>query len=273
MAAPSCFKRDTSFLTGMLHLLLAEWRRNWTQFIRYPMEAIGGILITTIVFYGLFLSARYMAGPAFQVGDRLDAIVVGYVLWTLVIFIISDISLGLQVEAQTGTLEQVFLSPFGAPRVFLARAIASLGLRLLVISGILLIILALTGSRLNFPPSLLFPLVGMILGAYGLAFIIGSCALLFKQIQQLLGLFQFVLLFLLATPTETWTGTARVLSLLLPMIPSADLLRELMARQATIAPVAVLLAIANGSAYFAIGLLVFHWAEQRAKRCGLIGGY
>jgi ABC-2 type transport system permease protein len=46
-----------------------------------------------------------------------------------------------------------------------------------------------------------------------------------------------------------------------------------MARQAAIAPTAVLLAIANGSAYFAIGLLVFRWAEQRAKRRGLLGGY
>ncbi|NJL22119.1 MAG: ABC transporter permease [Leptolyngbyaceae cyanobacterium SM1_3_5] len=257
----------------MIDLLLAEWRRNWTQFIRYPIEAIGGILITTIVFYGLFLSAGYIAGSAFQVGDRLDAIVVGYVLWTLVIFIISDISLGLQVEAQTGTLEQVFLSPFGAPRVFLARAIASLGLRLLVIATILLIILGLTGSRLNFPPTLIFPLVSMILAAYGLAFIIGSCALLFKQIQQLLGLFQFVLLFLLATPTETWTGTARLLSRLLPMIPSADLLRDLMAKQAAIDPQNVLIAFANGLAYFAIGLAIFRWAEQRAKQRGLLGGY
>jgi ABC-2 type transport system permease protein len=256
-----------------MDLLIAEFKRSWIQFIRYPIEAIGGIIITTSVFYGLFLSAQYMVGPTFQFGERLDAIVVGYVLWTLVIFIMSDIASGLQVEAQTGTLEQVFLSPFGAPRVFLVRAIASLALRLILIVTILLIIMGLTGSRLHFPPTLLFPLISVILAAYGLAFITGSCALLFKQIQQLLGLFQFLLLFLLATPTENWTGSAQVAGLLLPMIPSANLLRDLMARQAALDLEKVVLAFANGAGYFFLGFLVFHWAERRAKQRGILSGY
>ncbi|MEO8891237.1 MAG: hypothetical protein ABI417_06825 [Coleofasciculaceae cyanobacterium] len=95
----------------MFELFLAEFRRNWIQFIRYPFEAIGGIVITTTIFYGLFLSTRYVAGPALQLGDRFDAIVIGYVLWSLVLFTMVDISSGLQYEAQTGTLEQLFLSP------------------------------------------------------------------------------------------------------------------------------------------------------------------
>ena len=108
----------------MFELFLAEFRRSWIQFTRYSTEAIGGVFITTVIFYGLFLSARYIAGPSLQFGNRLDAIVVGYVLWTLVLFIMGDIAGGLQNEAQTGTLEQLFLSPFGAPRVFLVRALA-----------------------------------------------------------------------------------------------------------------------------------------------------
>src|ERR687885_908718 len=114
----------------MVELFLAEFRRSWIQFIRYPFEAIGGIVITTCIFYGLFLSARYIAGPSLQFGNRLDAIVVGYTLWTLVLFIMTDLAGGLQYEAQTGTLEQLFLSPFGAPTIFLMRALASLALRL-----------------------------------------------------------------------------------------------------------------------------------------------
>jgi ABC-2 type transport system permease protein len=154
----------------MLELFLAEVRRSWIQFIRYPVEAIGGIVITTSIFYGLFLSARYIAGPSLQFGDRLEAIVVGYVLWALVMFIMGEISGGLQYEAQTGTLEQLFLSPFGAPRVFVMRSLASLTLQLTINLSILLIIMMLTGSRLEFPPTLLLPLLTVLLGAYGLAF-------------------------------------------------------------------------------------------------------
>ena len=257
----------------MLDLFLAEFKRSWIEFIRYPVEAIGGIVIITAVFYGLFLSARYIAGPALQFGDRLDAIVVGYVLWTLVLSIMTDIAFGLQYEAQVGTLEQVFLSTFGALKVFLARAIASLTLRLTLNLSILLIILALTGSRLNFPVSLLLPLSTILLGAYGLAFTIGALALLLKRVGQLLAIFQFALLFLMTAPTETWVGPLQVLRLLLPMTPGAGILRSLMAQGKTLDLTQFILALLNGAAYFALGLVMFHWAERVAKRRGMLSGY
>ena len=257
----------------MLELFLAEFRRSWIQFIRYPVEAIGGIVITTSIFYGLFLSARYIAGPSLQFGDRLDAIVVGYTLWSLVLFIMTDIAGGLQYEAQTGTLEQLFLSPFGAPMVFVMRAFASLVLRLAVILSILLIIMALTGSRLEFPPTLLLPLLTVLLGAYGLAFMMGSLALLLKRVQQLLGIFQFALLFLMATPTETWAGSLQVVRWLLPMTAGAGLLRDLMARGEALNLAQFSLALLNGIGYFTVGVLIFRFAERSAKRRGMLGGY
>lgn len=257
----------------MAELLLAELKRTWIQFIRYPAEVIGGVVIITSVFYGLFVSAQYMAGPAMGLGNRLDAVVVGYVLWTLVLYIVNDIAIGLQGEAQSGTLEQVFLSPFGAPRVFLSRAVASLALRLTLILGILLIIMGITGSRLSFPIMLLFPLVTLLMAGYGLAFVMGACALIFKRVQQVLGIFQFALLFLIAAPTEEWSGLGQGLSYLLPMLPSTGLLRDLMARDMGLDWAMFGVAIANGFVYLALGLSVFRWAEQEAKRRGNLGGY
>ena len=257
----------------MFELFLAEFRRSWIQFTRYSTEAIGGIIIITAVFYGLFLSARYIAGPGLQFGNRLDAIIVGYVLWTLVVFIMSDIAGTIQIEAQTGTLEQIFLSPFSAPTVFLVRALANLMLQLLILLSILLIIITLTRSQLSFPPSLLLPLLTVLLGAYGLAFTMGSLALLLKRVQQLFGIFQFALLSLLTVPTETWTGPVRVLGLLLPMMPGAGLLRDLMARGQMLNPIQFAIALCNGAAYFTLGLFLFRWAERETKRQGRLGGY
>jgi ABC-2 type transport system permease protein len=257
----------------MVDLLVGELKRTWIQFIRYPAEVIAGLVIITSVFYGLFLSAQYMAGPGFAFGDRLDAVVVGYVLWTLTLYIINDIAIGLQVEAQTGTLEQVFLSPFGAPRVFFARAVASLALRLTLILGIVFILTTITGSQLAFPPILILPLFTLVLAAYGLAFVLGACALVFKRIQQVLGVFQFVLLFLLAAPVEEWTGSMQSLRYLLPMLPSTGLLRDLMARDVGLNWGIFGLALINGLVYFGLGLFFFHWAEQTAKQRGILGGY
>jgi ABC-2 type transport system permease protein len=257
----------------LIELFLAELRRSWIQLIRYSTEAIGGIIITTSIFYGLFLSAQYIAGPGLQFGDRLDAVVIGYVLWTLVLFILSDIAGGLQNEAQTGTLEQLFLSPFNASQVFLVRAIASLTIQITLNVSILLIIIAITGSQLSFPPTLVLPFITVLLGAYGLAFAMGSLALLLKRVQQLLGIFQFALLFLLSVPTETWVGSGKVFALLLPMTPGAGLLRNLMARGLGLDWGQWAIALVNGVVYFSLGLFLFRQAERETKRRGRLGGY
>jgi ABC-2 type transport system permease protein len=257
----------------MLNLLLGELKRTWIQFIRYPAEVIGGIFVITLAFYGLFISAQYIAGPAMNFGERLDAIVVSYVVWTLTLYIISDIAGELEFEAQTGTLEQVFLSPFGAPRVFFARAIASLALRLTLTVIILSIIIWITSSQLSCPWTLVFPLLSLLLAAYGLAFAMGACALIFKRVQQLLGIFQFALLFLLAAPTENLDRTARSVANLLPMLPSTGLLRNLMARGERLDWGTYGIAIANGLVYLTIGMALFTWAERQAKQRGILGGY
>jgi ABC-2 type transport system permease protein len=257
----------------MLELFLAELRRAWIQFRRYPMESIGGIIIITIFFYGLFLSARYIAGPNLQLGDRLDSIIIGYVLWSLVVFILADISGNLQSEAQTGTLEQLFLSRYGAITVFLIRTLADLVFQLFLILTILFIIMALTGSRLSFPPALILPLITVLMGAYGISFAMGSLALLFKRIQQILGIFQFGLLFLMATPIETWKPPINILGKLLPMTPGAGLLRALMARNESLNFSLLGIAFINGAIYFTLGLILFRLAEKTAKRRGMLSGY
>lgn len=257
----------------MLELFLAELRRGWIQLLRYSTEAIGGIIITTTVFYGLFLSARYIAGPNLQFGDRLDAIVVGYVLWSLSLFVMADIAGTLQNEAQTGTLEQLFISPFGASKVFLLRAIANLTIQLTLILSILLLIMLITGSQLAFPPILLLPLSTVLLGAYGIAFTMGSMALLLKRVQQVLSIFQFALLFLLTMPTETWSGPLRFLGLVLPMASGAGLLRDVMARGEALDFAQFAIALVNGVIYLSLGLFLFRLAERETKRRGRLGGY
>lgn len=257
----------------MLEQFLAELKRAWIDFRRYPGEAVGGIFIITAVFYGLFLSAQYIAGPGLNFGDRLDSVIVGYGLWTLVTFVLFDIAGNLQSEAQTGTLEQLFLSPWRASRVFLLRAVANLFVQMLLLSCILLLIMTLTGRFLNFPITLVLPLFSVLLGAYGLSFAMGSLCLILKRVQQIIAIVQFTLLFLLTAPTEEWQGVGRVVGLLLPMSGGAGVLRDLMARGGVLDWGRLGLAMLNGVVYFSLGLGLFGWAERFAKRRGKLSGY
>ncbi len=257
----------------MVKLFLAELKREWIILRRYFVETFSFVIGLTIIFYGLFESTRFIAGPGVQMGDRLDSIIIGYVLWSFCLFILGDIAGGLQQEAQTGTLEQLFLSPFGAARIFLTRAVANLTIQIIINLSILSIIIALTGSQLSFPPTLLLPLFTVLLGAYGLALAMGSLALLIKRVQQVLGIFQFVLFFLLLIPVENWAKSASFLQWLLPMTGGAGLLRAVMARGESLSLAGFLLALLNGAVYFSLGLFLFRFAEREAKRKGQLGGY
>jgi ABC-2 type transport system permease protein len=257
----------------MLQLLQAEFKRTWTELVRYPVEVFSSVAVTTFIFYGLFLSARFVAGPQISVSNRVDTMVVGYVLWVLVLSVVNDIAMTLQMEAQTGTLEQIFLSPFNASKIFLVRSVVSLCLRLVLNTSLLLVISLLTGSRLSFSPSLLFPLSSLLLGAYGLSFLMGALALVFKRVEQLLGLFQFSFLLLLAVPTETWLAPFQGLKVLVPMAIGADGMREILLHNRGFNFWQFGLGSINGLVYFSLGLLVFQWAERRAKQQGILSGY
>ncbi len=257
----------------MLELFRAEFKRIWIEFIRYPIDTISGIIANAVVFYGLFISANYIAGPNLNVGERLDVIVIGYVLWILVVFILEGIAYGIQVEAQTGTLEQIFLSPFGTLNVLMIRGIASLTLHITLIFGILIFTMLLTKRYLHFSPSILLPLISVLLGAYGLSLTIAALTLLYKRIQQLLGLVQFALFFLLTFPSEVWSRSLQDLRIILPMTVGSDLIRDLMGRNQRLDLSGLVFAFINGIGYLIVGVLVFSWAERKAKRQAILNGY
>ena len=257
----------------MLRLLLNELKREWILMSRYATETISMIVGLIVPFYGLFLGIHYIAGSGVQFGDRLDSIIVGYVLWSLSMGVIGDVAIEIQQEAQKGILEQIFLSHFGALTIFIIRAIANLIIQIVLNIGILTIIIVLTQSHLFFPITILFPFTIVVIGAYSMALIIGSLALLFKRTQQMLGIFRFLLFFLMMIPIETMTGFNKVLSWLLPMTPGVGILRELMARGQALDSAQIFTALISSILYFVFGLFLFQFAERKVKQNGKIGGY
>jgi ABC-2 type transport system permease protein len=257
----------------MIEIFWVELKRQWIEQRRFLINSLAGILGLAIVFYGLFLTTQYLAGPTTQFGNRLDSVVVGYILWALVSFIIGDIAGGLQQEASTGTLEQIFLSPFPATHIFLMRELARLTVTLTQMLAILILIMVLTGRALSFSPALILPLITVILGALGLAFAVGSISLIVKEVRQILGLLPFGLFVALLVPVETWEMPARLAGWLLPMTPGAGVLREVMARNQALDWSQLAIAFLNGGIYFAIGWVLFQQAERIAKQRGRLGGY
>ncbi|WP_117237942.1 ABC transporter permease [Thermus sediminis] len=250
----------------MLDLFLAELWRSLLFLRRYPLELLGAVVTLSLLFYLLFLGARFLAGPGAEFGGRLEAVLVGYLLWTFTLSAYNGLSFGLMEEAQTGTLEQVFLTPYGPIPLFLVRNLAGLLSQGLLVFLVALALMALTGAQLAFTPAVVLPFLVVLLGAYGLGFAMASLALLYKRVGQLLGLSQFLLLFLLQAPGE---GPF----LLLPLAPGASLARGMLAAGTPLEPLGLLLALLNSLAYFLLGLFLFRLAVKRARRLGLLHGH
>lgn len=257
----------------MFSLLAAELKRTWTLEKRYPLDMIVGLAMMGVSFYALFLGAKYLAGPTTQFGDRLDSLIIGYGLWTLVVISMNSIALLIQGEARTGTLEQIYLSSYGPLQVILSRSASLLLISITVSVGMLLVMVQLTGRHLHFPWQTLIPLVTVIVGAHGLGLTLGALALVFKRVQEMMRLFQFSLLALVILPVEQAHGVLYWLGMTLPVAPSAGQLRDLMARGEPFDTGFFAITLVNALGHFMIGVVLFLWADRVARKRGLLGQY
>ena len=132
---------------GYYRLARAVLYREAVLFVRYPANAIGGVVIALFFFGVLFYGGRMVAGRALT--DSIEGIIVGYFLWTLSAGAYAAISNDIGSEVQWGTLERHVMTPFGFAPVALLKGLAKL-IRTFLTSGIILVVmLVVTGTTLE----------------------------------------------------------------------------------------------------------------------------
>lgn len=244
--------------------------REWLLFVRYPANAIGGIVMSLLFFLLIFFGGRLVAGQAFS--DSLGGIVVGYFLWTLAVGAYSSISNDITNEAQWGTLERHLMTPFGFGPVALFKGVAKI-LRTFVTSLIVLgVMLFLTHPHLELPLLTIGVVTTLsIASVLGLGFAAGGLTVLYKRIGTWLSLLQFGFIALISTPVRVYPWTK-----VLPLTLGSSLLQRTMIDgtrlwEFGLVNLGLLAAVAVG--YLAGGYLVFHLTTRRARRLGVVGDY
>lgn len=255
------------------NLFINEFVLVWLLFKRYLANSLAGLLVLMIVFLGLFLGATYLAGPAAGFGGRLEILVVGFFMWTLVLSSFSGVGQGIAEHAQLGVLEQVFLARYSPVVIYLVQAIAGVVFLLAINLFILLLVVLITDARLSVPPAVAPLLLTIILGGYGIGFVIGAAAIVLKRVDQLINFLQFGLLFLVMVPVEEWSAGWQLARNFLPLTPAAGAIRDLMARGGDLDPAAAVVAALNGLAYLGLGLAIFARGVRIAKRSGSLASY
>jgi len=244
--------------------------REYLIFVRYPANAVGGIVISLFFFGLLFYGGEMVAGRALT--DSLEGIVVGYFLWTLSVGAYSSISNDIGSEVQWGTLERHVMTPFGFAPVALLKGVAKLVRTFLTSALVLAVMLAITDTGLQVPVLTVVVVAGLsIVSVLGLGFAAGGITVLYKQIGNWLNLLQFGFIVLISAPAFD-LGWVRFL----PLAQGSALLQRAMidgTRLWEFAPLDLAILVGVAAVYLAAGYVVFELATRRARKLGVLGDY
>lgn len=252
-----------------IDLFVAELRRYSILTVRYPVESIMGIVITTLVFLGIFAGGSYLAGAQF-VGSA-GTLILGYFAWLVLISGLGQVAGEIESDGKTGVLEAVFSAGHGPAIVFLARAAAALCLTLVTSAAVCFAAALITVQSIDIGAFIVLPIATLAMTAVGLGMAVGGAALLVKKIGLLLAPVYLLLLPLMMTRFENWEGPTRGVAMLLPAVSSAALMRSSASGALAMPGWDITAAIGGALFYLVVGLAVFEACSRAARRRGVIG--
>ncbi len=252
----------------MLTLAVAELRLMGWGLKRYFFNTGALVLVMYLVFLGMFWGVRAIAGGSVS-GDSLDSMVVGYVLWLMAMMSIQATGGEVMNESQTGTLEQLYLSPLGADMIFLFRILNGILFNYIFVTIMLFLSMLTTGRMLTVDfPFFYGVLLLSILSLVGISFMLGGIGLIHKRIGSVYGILSFALIGMMLLPVYPFTGWA-----LLPFVAGAHTVNSHTVHGTNFPAWWYILITANSLFYLAAGLMVFRVFERKAMRLNKMGQY
>lgn len=266
-------------LTYLVNITRAEFGRRYWSVVRYPVDYLTGVVSLYLLFIGVFygVAGNFAASPE-GLERTLDSLVLGTTMWFFAISVMNQIRVILEMEAVTGTLEQLFLSPVRFIVVLMVRSFSGFVASIVAVILLLLLIMTTTGRWVALP---IFPAIVVITlvacGIQGVALIMGGLTLVFKRLGQLNMIVQFGFLFLAFPPIEKLSPAWQTVAYSFPLSRGMTLLRGLSVDGWTwndsVASANLISLITNSIVYFVIGWAFYLLCERIAKEHGLLGHY
>lgn len=255
----------------LLRVLEANLRKDLLDMKRYLPNTLSELATFYIIFLMVFLGLSLFGSPK-GFGHDVRVIIVGYVVWFLILLVTSNVAWEVSHEAGQGTLEQLCVSPVPLWIIMMARMISAVSVNFLSLCALLVAAMITTGQWLHIDASTtLLVLAGTLWGAVGIGFVLAGLALMYKQVDSLLSILQFVIMGLAFAPSHLTASYWY-----LPLVQGIALIRQSMIAGMPVnhmAPQELLLLGANSAVYFTIGLIVFSASDRRARRKALLGHY
>ncbi|NKB66253.1 MAG: ABC transporter permease [Candidatus Latescibacteria bacterium] len=256
-------------------IILAEIRKRLLIMWSYRLNTF----FELVVFGAIFAALGFFVGQGRYEPDRLAAMLVGYTLWFYALIALTDMSLALSEESQTGTLEQLYMSP--APMEWLACGrVAAIFVRTTLLVCLLVPALSLAldihlALRWSALPIFALTLVGL----SGFGFALSGLTLLYKQTGAVAQLLQNLLLLGNGTilPIDRFPPLLADIARQLPTSRGIILLRRLLLEDESLAALwrdhSLIWLALQSMLFLLVGWTLFKWCEKRALQRGILGMY
>lgn len=259
-------------MIGAYNVFRANLMRELSDLRRYPFNTLSQLITLLLLFAVIFFGTKSLidGNPAF--GETLEGIVVGFLLWSMSVGAYSTTTWQIMNNATRGTLEQLCLSPFGLGVVLGSICLSEFLVSLALSSVLLLAMMIMSGKWLHIDLVSILPLtIFTLLSVYGVGFALGGLALVFKRVQSLFQILQFVFIAFISLPDKF-----DYLAPYLPLSFGTDLLFRVMVKAesiTTIPPSELLTLAANSVIYLGVGVTAFAYLERLARQRGCLGHY
>jgi ABC-2 type transport system permease protein len=269
-------KSDSEQLAGR-HVLLREMiRKQVLLMVRYrvnfAIQIIGMYLFFAVIFFGGKAIIGNVGAGLSTLSSTFDALIVGWFLLTMAQSAYSGLQGEITSESMWGTLELLYISPYGFGTVMGLKTIVNVLLSFFWGVLMLFLMMITTQTWLSIDIITIVPIVAFsLMSVIGVGFAIAGLALIYKKISSISNLMQFGLVGLI-------TASVTDISLfgLLPLVQGSDMLQEAMRQGVRLwqfSIIDILILVGNGIIYFVIGYMIFNYAANIARKRGVMGHY
>ncbi|MFB6282332.1 MAG: ABC transporter permease [Halobacteria archaeon] len=231
-----------------------------------------GRIVTLYLFFAMFFFGGKDFMPNIMTENAVGGFVVGFFLWSVASGSVMSFPRYVSQESQWGTLEQVYLSKFDFGLIAAAELIVSIMVSL-IFGGILLVLMLITtGVSINLDLITVIPILLLtVCSGIGLGFILGGITLIYKRIENLLGIINIGVIGLIAAPGDKYTPVN-----VLPLSLGSELLQLTMNNDMELweIPSILLLAlVAKAILYILVGYGIYKLAEKYSRKKGSMSDY
>jgi len=267
-----------------LRALFAIAKKDWTQYWRYPLNAVSSIFqpiiwLTPVYFLGKAFSLNGQAqGFAQYAGtaDFMSFILIGTVLSNFIMAVFWGMGFSLKEDMDAGVMESNWLAPIPRLLILIGHSLTSLLVTAATSTIMLLVAALLFGFRVTGDVLQSFlPVIPMMIGLYGFGFAFAALVLILREANMMVDISSFLVQIFSGVnfPVSSLPKWLLPISLALPLTYGLDAVRGILLKTTTILPIywELVLLLVFMVVMLWLGTWAFGSLERRVRKWGTLG--